>query len=347
MKKFLLVFFGFAAICFAHGKTVFISGGAGFIGSNFLEYMFEKYPDYRFIVLDALTYAGSLENIPYSIQQSNRFRFIHGNVTDGLLVEQIMAESDFVIHFAAETHVARSIDDDEVFFQTDVMGTRCMMSALLKHAKTVKRFIHMSTSEVYGTAEEAKPMTEGHPLNPRSPYAAAKAGADRLVYAYGCTFDVPVVIVRPFNNYGPRQHPEKMLPRFITAVLQNKPLEIHGTGDQCRDWIHTFDTCVALDRILHEENFSKLKNLTINIGSAKATSVLEIALKVLEAFHLPLTYLKFVDERPGQVACHLASTALAQELLDWQPQIDLATGLAQTIDWYVNHPLYWREKCGD
>ncbi len=325
-------------------KTVLITGGAGFIGSNFVSYLYEKYPEYDLIVLDALTYAGSLENIDPAILGSERFRFIHGSVADCSLVEKVMGECQLVVHFAAETHVTRSIADDLVFFVTDVLGTRALMSALVKHAKTVERFIHVSTSEVYGTAEEGRPMDEEHPLNPRSPYAAAKAGADRLVYAYGCTFDVPVVTVRPFNNYGPRQHPEKMIPRFIAAAIQKKPLQIHGTGDQCRDWVHTSDVAAALDAILHYPDFSKLQNQAINLGSGKATSVMEIAQAVLEAFDLPPTFLEFVDERPGQVACHLAEIGKAASLLDWKARTCLKEGLANTIEWYVNNPTYWRNR---
>ena len=343
-KIFILVFTFISSAIFADSsKTILITGGAGFIGSNFLQYMYEKYPDYRFIVLDALTYAGSLENISPAIQQSDRFEFIHGSVCNFPLVDQVMARSQLVVHFAAETHVPRSIEADEVFFQTDVMGTRCMMAALLKHANTVERFIHISTSEVYGTAEGNLPMSEEHPLKPRSPYAAAKAGADRCVYAYGCTFDVPVVIVRPFNNYGPRQHPEKMIPQFITSILQQKPLQIHGDGHQSRDWIHTKDVSTALDRILHHPDFSTLKNRAINIGSARATSVLDIAHAILKAFNLPPTHMEFVADRPGQVECHLAQIDTARKLLNWAPTIGLAEGLQDTIDWYVNNPEYWKK----
>ncbi len=340
-----LVFFAGSGV-WGVEKTVLLTGAAGFIGSNFLEYMFDKYPEYRFVVLDALTYAGSLENIPGRIQLSNRFAFVHGSVVDELLVDELMASAQFVVHFAAETHVTKSIIDDMIFFNTDVMGTRAMMAALVKHKGTVERFIHISTSEVYGTAEYT-PMDEGHPLNPRSPYAAAKAAADRLAYAYACTYDIPVVIVRPFNNYGPRQHLEKMIPHFIVSAIQNEPLTIHGSGEQQRDWVHTLDVARALDRILHLPDFSLIRNQEINIGSGKATSVLHIAQRILQLFKRPETALKFVGDRPGQVVCHWSSQTKAKALLDWAPEIDIDEGIQATVEWYVQNPDRWEKMKDD
>lgn len=322
-------------------KVVFLTGAAGFIGSNFLKYMFAKYPTYHFIVLDLLTYAGTLDNIPTYIQHSARFTFVHGSVTDQQLVEKLMSTSNFVVHFAAESHVTRSIVDDFKFFETDVMGTRAMIAALVKYAHTVERYIHISTSEVCGTAEQDF-MDEDHPINPRSPYAAAKAGADRLVYAYWCTFDIPAVIVRPFNNYGPQQHVEKLIPRLITQAIQNQPLTIHGTGLQQRDWVHTHDIARALDKALHCD-FSKIKNQVIHLGSGRATSVLEIAEIIRQHFDLPPASLQFVIDRPGQVACHISSTHKAYELLNWQAEIPLEIGIQEVIAWYKNNPERWKK----
>ena len=326
-----------------HHKTVFLTGAAGFIGSNFLEYMFDKYPDYQFVVLDALTYAGSLDNIPEHIRQSDRFKFLRGSVTNFSLVDEIMSHANFVVHFAAESHVEKSINESDVFFETDTMGTYFMVKALLNHANTVERFIHISTAEVYGTAEY-DPMDEKHPLNPRSPYAASKAAADRIVYAFSCTYDIPAVIVRPFNNYGPRQHVEKMIPKFIVSAINNEPLTIHGSGEQVRDWVHTYDVCVALDKILHIPNFSKIKNQEINIASSNVVSVLDIAKLILQHFNLPQSdYLHFTNDRPGQVMRHSASHQKAKTLLDWEPSIDMEKGLKMTIEWYLNHPSYWKD----
>jgi len=260
-------------------KTVLLTGAAGFIGSNFLRYCFDAYPEYHFIVLDALTYAGNQDNIPDSIKTSPRFSFWYGSVTNASLVQTVMEQADWVIHFAAETHVARSIFDNTKFFETDVIGTQVMMNTLLK-AKHIEKFFHISTSEVYGSGH-SQPMDENYALNPCSPYASAKVGADRLVYSYWKTYDVPAVIIRPFNNYGPYQHLEKMIPRFITSALQDRPLTIHGDGSACRDWLYVEDHCQALDRLLHVD-FSTICNQVINIGTGKATSNLEVAETILE-----------------------------------------------------------------
>lgn len=324
-------------------RTVLLTGAAGFIGSNFLKFMFDKYPDYQFIVLDVLTYAGTLDNIPKYIQESDRFNFVKGSVVDEALVDSLVGQSNFVVHFAAETHVTRSILDDKAFFDTDVQGTRAMMAALVRHTDTVERFIHISTSEVYGTAEY-EPMDELHPLNPRSPYAAAKAGADRLVYAYSCTYDIPVVIIRPFNNYGPHQHVEKMIPHFITNALEGKSITVHGNGSQKRDWIYVEDTCRGLDKVLHINDFLKVKNQEINFGSEAAISVLDIAGMIMNELNLSDQFLVFTKDRPGQVECHIGSYAKAYRLLGWKPETEFVDGLRNTIKWYQENQLLWQHN---
>ena len=325
---------------FEGDKVVLLTGAAGFIGSNFLQYMFDKYDGYYFIILDALTYAGNIDNIPRYIRDSDRFSFFYGSVTNYQIVDMLMQHADFVVHFAAESHVTRSICDDTTFFDTDVMGTRVMMTALVKHAKKVKRFIHISTSEVLGTAE-TDPMGEDHPINPRSPYAAAKAGADRLVYSYCCTYDVPAVIIRPFNNYGPKQHLEKVIARFITSAIQKRPLTVHGDGLQERDWVHTYDVSRALDHILHAGDFSKIKHQVIHIGSGVPTSILDIARAVCKRFNLSEEYIKFIGDRPGQVRRHISSTKKSQDLLGWKAEISLDDGLNRTIEWYEQNRNHW------
>ena len=212
-------------------KTILVTGGAGFIGSNFVRYLYEKYPEYRLVVLDALTYAGNVRNLPVDINDgsNDRLAFWYGNVRNGELVDTLVSEADVVMHFAAESHVTRSIYDNLLFFETDVLGTQAVANAVLKYRHRVERFIHISTSEVYGTASTEK-MDESHQLCPLSPYASAKCGADRLVYSYWQTYKIPAVIVRPFNNYGPYQHLEKVVPRFITSCLLGEPLTVHGDG---------------------------------------------------------------------------------------------------------------------
>lgn len=341
-KIHLFIFLLISLIHTIDAKNVLITGGAGFIGSNFINYMFDKYHDYHFTVLDKLTYAGNLKNIKEEVRLSDRFTFVQGCITNAELVDSLMSTADLVVHFAAESHVSRSIVDDYIFFETDVLGTRSLMAALVKHRKRVERFIHISTSEVFGTAEEFH-MSEDHPINPRTPYAAAKAGADRLVYAYWCTYDVPAVIVRPFNNYGPNQHVEKLIPRLIAQAIQGVPLTIHGNGEQKRDWVHTHDIARALDLILHADNFSRIKNQVINLGSGIATSVNEIADAILECFNLPADYKHYTKDRPGQVMLHISDTKKALELLGWQPKITLRQGLKSVIDWYKNNVDHWCE----
>jgi dTDP-glucose 4,6-dehydratase len=323
-------------------KTVLLTGAAGFIGSNFLKYMFDKYPSYNFIVLDALTYAGNMNNIPKYIKDSPRFAFWYGSVTNYSLVEQLTAQAHFIVHFAAESHVTRSLFDNKSFIDTDVMGTQIMMDALVKH-KNVERFIHISTSEVYGTAQ-TEPMAECHPLNPRSPYAAAKVGADRLVYSYCCAYDVPAVIIRPFNNFGPNQHPEKVIPRFITSLLKDEPLTIHGDGTAKRDWVYVLDVCRGLDLVLHHENFDAIKHQVINFGSGTAISVIEIAKMLLEYFELPDSYLKFIGDRPGQVQTHIAATQKAENLLGWKVEKSLKDTLGEVIEWYRSNETWWENS---
>ncbi|MBU2549585.1 MAG: GDP-mannose 4,6-dehydratase [Proteobacteria bacterium] len=224
-------------------KTILVTGGAGFIGSNFVRYWYENYPDDKIIVLDTLNYAGRFQNIPAMIHKdADRFEFFLGSVLSVEIVNTLVERSDIIVHFAAETHVTRSIYESRHFFEVDVLGTHTIANAVLKYCDTVERFIHVSTSEVYGTAI-TRPMTEDHPLNSCSPYASAKSGADRLVYSYYYTYGVPAVILRPFNQYGPYQHLEKVIPRFITSALRDIPLTVHGNGYAMRDWLYVDDTC--------------------------------------------------------------------------------------------------------
>lgn len=322
-------------------KTVLLTGAAGFIGSHVLEHLFTRYLQYHFLVLDALTYAGNKKNISQEIRDSERFEFWYGDVTNPYIVHALMSRAELVVHLAAETHVARSIFDNSRFFHTDVIGTQVMMNTLLM-CKNVERFIHISTSEVYGTAR-AEPMTEEHLLHPLSPYAGAKAGADRLVYSYWSYADLPALILRPFNTYGPSQHLEKMVPRFITSALKDEPLTIHGTGTAARDWVYVTDICAAIDKALHVKDFSAIKNQVINIGTGKATSVIEVARLILRKLGKPGRLLRHIGDRPGQVKKHLSSTKKAKRLLNWKANIPLPDGLERTIEWYKNNESVWRE----
>ena len=325
-------------------KTFLVTGGAGFIGSNFVHHIFKKYPDYRILVLDLLTYAGSVDNLPidfHSANSSGRIEFWYGDVQNASLVDSLVKRANVVVHFAAETHVTRSIFDNHHFFETDVLGTQVISNAVLR-ADNVERFVHISTSEVYGTAEGAL-MDESHPLMPLSPYAAAKAGADRLVYSYWATYQLPAVIVRPFNNYGPRQHLEKAVPRFITSCLLDEPLRVHGDGSAARDWIHVGDTCEAIDLIAHCESGLVLGEV-INLGTGVSRSVADIARAVVAQMHKPASLITYVGDRPGQVFRHTADAAKAQRLVGWKPQTSFEQGLAETIAWYRDNRSIWQKQ---
>lgn len=322
-------------------KTILVTGGAGFIGSNFVKHIFSKYDNYKIVVLDALTYAGNLENIPQNIRDSKRFEFWYGNLNNLDLVSDLVSNSDIVVHFAAETHVARSLYLNRVFFITDVLGTQSIVNAVLKYSDRVERFVHISTSEIYGSAIY-KPMDEGHPLNPTTPYAAAKAGADRLVYSYIKSYDLPGIIIRPFNNYGPHQHLEKVIPRFITSAILKEPLTIHGDGSASRDWIYVEDTAIAIDNAMHAP-IEKVQEEVFNIGTGTDKSVYEIAKMILREFELDDTYLTFMEERSGQVQKHLSSTGKAEQLLGFKAEISFEKGLQKTIKWYKENKHIWEK----
>ncbi len=325
-------------------KTVLVTGGAGFIGSNFVRYIYNKYPDYKIIVLDALTYAGNIENFPVNINESNgdRFVFWYGNVRNAELVDTLMSQSDMVVHFAAETHVTRSIYDNFLFFETDVLGTQTIANAILKYKDKVQRFIHISTSEVYGTATGPL-MNEDHPLMPMSPYASAKAGADRLVYSYWATYDLPVTIVRPFNNYGPYQHLEKAVPRFVTSCLLNEPIRVHGDGSASRDYVFVEDVCRAVDTILHADS-QKVKGEVFNVATAVHRSILSIAKDVVRMMGQDESLISFVGDRPGQVFRHTGDIKKIAAAFDWQPRVSWEDGLEKTIKWYTDNRKWWEKQ---
>jgi len=323
-------------------KKIFITGAAGFIGSNVLEYLFDTYPDYSFTVLDALTYAGNLKNIPPAIQKSPRFQFIYGDIRNATIVDSLVATSDIVIHFAAETHVTRSIHDNIKFFETDVLGTQAVTNAVHHHRRTVERFLHISTCEVYGAAIKKK-MDENHLLNPHSPYAAAKAGADRLVYSYFVTYKTPITILRPFNIFGPKQHLEKLVPRFITSAILNEPLTVHGDGKAQRDFMHVSDVANAVDILIHAP-LEKVVGEVFNVGSGKAISNLAIAEAIVKYMKISPSKIKFVGERPGQVSTFACDYRKINKLFGWKPMKKFNTGLKETIAWYSNNKSLWEDQ---
>jgi dTDP-glucose 4,6-dehydratase len=324
-------------------KPVLTTGGAGFIGSNFAHYLYEKYPDYRLVVLDALTYAASIENLPGQINdKDSRVRFWYGNVTNAELVDTLVSEADIVVHFAAETHVTRSIYDNLLFFQTDVIGTQVISNAVVKARDRVERFIHISSSEVYGTAVSGS-MNEDHPYNPMSPYASAKCGADRLVYSYYATYGIPAVIVRPFNNFGSRQHLEKVIPRFITSVLLDEPLTVHGEGGAARDFLHASDTCRAIDLIMHAP-VAKVAGEAFNVASGQDRTILSLAQDVVRLMKSDPKQINFISDRPGQVMRHTGDYSKIERVLGWKPQTGWELGLEQTVRWFRDNRAWWEKQ---
>jgi dTDP-glucose 4,6-dehydratase len=326
-------------------QTILITGGAGFIGSNFAHYIVDKYPDYRVVVLDALTYAGSTDNLPAAMlttRPGDRLRFWYGNVCNAELVNTLVSEADVIVHFAAETHVTRSIYDNLLFFQTDVLGTQTVTNAVLKSGKRVRRFVHISTSEVYGTAT-AERMSEEHPLNPMSPYASAKCGADRLVYSYWATYGIPAVIVRPFNNFGPRQHLEKVVPRFITSVLLNEDLIVHGDGKAARDFVFVEDVCRAIDLVVHAAE-AKVVGEAFNIASGQHRPIADIARDIADIMSYDRRKIRFAGDRPGQVLRHSGDIAKIARVLGWEPQVSWQEGLTRSIAWYKENTKWWEKQ---
>ena len=321
----------------ANTKRVLVTGGAGFIAANFIRHLLRKTP-YEVVSLDALTYAGNVDNLA-DVMSHERLSFVHGDIRDASLVQDVVSEVDVIVNAAAESHVEKSIEKGaRDFVTTNVEGTQILLDAI--RAQPVERFILFSSSEVYGTAVRA-PMDEEHPLNPRSPYAATKAGADRLAYSYFVTYGLPIVIARPFNNYGPRQHPEKVIPRFITQALQDEPLTIHGDGHASRDWLYVDDDAEAIEAVI-EADLDRVAGEVINVATGVDISISDVADLVLSLLGKRESLKMHVEERPGQVDRHIGSTEKAERLLGWRARTSFEDGLARTIAWYRENEAWWR-----
>ncbi len=318
-------------------KRVLVTGGAGFISSNVIRHLLEA-TEYDVVSLDALTYAGNLENLA-DVMSHERLAFVHGDIRNAELVAEIVAEVDVIVNAAAESHVEKSIlEGASEFVTTNVEGTQVLLDAI--RSAPVERFVLISSSEVYGTAE-SDPMDEEHPLNPRSPYAATKAGADRLAYSYFVTYGLPIVTLRPFNNYGPRQHWEKVVPRFITSALAGEPLTVHGDGHASRDWLYVEDDAEAIVAAI-EADLDAVAGEVINVATGVDVSVSDIADLVLDMLGKPASLKSNVDERPGQVDRHIGSTEKAERLLGWRANTSFAEGLERTVAWYRDNEAWWR-----
>lgn len=323
-----------------------ITGGAGFIGSNFIHHILSEYPDYKIVNLDKLTYAGNLDNLS-DIQNNKNYTFVKGDITDQPVIEKILLDRtglekiDIIVNFAAETHVDRSIYDPKVFAQTNIIGTQNLMDAAIKYK--IPKFIQISTDEVYGSVEEGV-FTEESNLAPNSPYSASKASADLLCRSYFKTFNFPVIITRSCNNFGPYQFPEKLLPLFISNALSDKELPLYGDGLNVRDWIYVEDNCRAIDLIMHKGKIGEV----YNISSNNEKTNLEITKLILRKLDKPESLIKFVKDRPAHDRRYALSSNKLQESLGWKPKYSFKQGIDKTVDWYLNNRVWWEKvKSGE
>jgi dTDP-glucose 4,6-dehydratase len=316
------------------GSRVLVTGGAGFIGSNFVHHFLRRFPGAHVVVLDALTYAGRRENLEGIGPE--RLTFVHGDIRDPAAVALAMQGCDLAINFAAESHVDRSIEAPGEFIQTDVHG----VFVLCEEARRigVRRFLQVSTDEVYGEVLEGA-ATEDWPLMPRSPYAASKAGGDRLAFAYWATYGLPVVVTRCSNNYGPRQYPEKLVPLFVTNALEDRPLPVYGNGLNRRDWIHVEDHCAALVALLGHPG---IEGETFNIGAGNELDVLTITAAILKHLGKPGTLLQHVEDRPGHDRRYALDCSRIARLAGWRPAVAFGEGIRETVEWYRANEAWWR-----
>ncbi len=310
-----------------------VTGGAGFIGTNFVR-LVSKETDHEIVVLDKLTYAGNRENISDLIDAGD-LEFLQGDVCDPIFVEKAIEGCDACVHFAAETHVDRSIAEAGTFVNTDVYGTFVMLEAARK--SEVDRFIHISTDEVYGESA-GMPCPEEAPLMPKSPYAASKAGADRLAFAYHATYDLPVVVTRCVNNYGAWQHPEKAIPLFTICALLDHPLPVYGTGENRREWIHADDHCRALLTLLEADGVA---GEVFNIGTGERRSTLQVAQAVVDAMEKPRSLVSLVEDRPGHVLSHAVDSEKLMRVTDWRPIHQFDESVPEVVSWYASQARWW------
>ncbi len=314
-------------------KTILVTGGAGFIGSNFVRFMVHKYSDYKIVVLDALTYAGNRENLQ-DLEDLPNFEFHQGNICDRQMVETLVSRCQVIINFAAETHVDRSILEAGSFIQTDVVGTFTLLEAARKY--TVERYIQISTDEVYGSIEKGS-FSEESPLQPNSPYSASKASGDLLIRAYHRTYGFPGIITRSSNNYGPYQYPEKLIPLFITNAMEDQPLPLYGDGKNVRDWLYVQDNCEAIDVVLHHGKDGEV----YNIGGGNELENIRITEMILKLLKKPKSLIKPVPDRQGHDRRYSVSIDKMAKL-NWHPRYDFQQAMAQTVAWYRENEEWWR-----
>lgn len=307
-----------------------VTGGAGFIGSCFVRHVLKKHPDYKIINLDALTYAGNIENLD-DIKGSPNYKFVHGNICNRNLARELISEVDCVVNFAAESHVDNSIKHPEIFVETNIQGTLNLLQASKEFG--VDRYLQVSTDEVYGTLGKTGYFYETTPLAPNSPYSASKAGADMLVRAYFETYKMPVLNTRCSNNYGPYQYPEKLIPFFISKLLKGEKVPVYGDGLNVRDWLYVYDHCEAIDTVLHKGKAGEV----YNIGGHNEKTNMEITKLILNAMGKDESYIQYVEDRLGHDRRYAISNDKITSELGWAPSITFEEGIKLTIDWYLNN----------
>lgn len=315
-----------------------VTGGAGFIGSNFIHYWLKKHPVDWIVNFDKLTYAGNLNNLK-DIEKDPHYRFVKGDIGDGRAVDQVMKGIDIVVHFAAESHVDRSITGPQIFLQTNVLGTQVILDAAVRHR--IKHFHHVSTDEVYGALPDKNQdkFDETWPFRPNSPYAASKAASDCLARAYWRTYGLPVTITNCSNNYGPYQYPEKLIPLFATNLIDDKKVPVYGDGQQVRDWLHVLDHCRAIDLVLKKGQVGE----TYCVGGlTKDVCNLELTKKILKIMGKNDSMIDHVKDRPGHDRRYSVNWSKIKKQLGWQPEYDFDQGLQETIAWYQHHESWWR-----
>lgn len=318
---------------------ILLTGGAGFIGANFVRLLRVWRPDWRIVNLDALTYAGSRDFLPHEGDAGHVF--VHGDIRDAALVDRRMGDVDAVVHMAAESHVDRSIDGPARFVETNVLGTQVLLEAARRHG--VGRFVHVSTDEVYGALGPTGAFTEDSPIAPSSPYAASKAASDLLALAYAHTWNMDVVVTRCSNNYGPRQHPEKLIPRMLACALAERPLPVYGDGSNVRDWIHVEDHCAGVLAALERGRAGRV----YNFGARSERSNLDIVHGLLERLGKPRSLVRFVGDRPGHDWRYAIDPRRAEEELGWHPSHAFEAGLDATVAWYLEHRAWWEPRAVD
>ena len=314
--------------------NLLITGGSGFIGSNFIRHMLEKYPNCKIFNLDKLTYAGNPDNLK-DIENNPKYSFVRGDICDPAVVDKVMQNVNHVVHFAAESHVDRSIEDGLVFVRTNVLGTYTLLESAMKHG--IMKFIHVSTDEVYGSIKEGS-FKETDMLTPSSPYSSSKAGSDLIAQSYYITYKLPVIITRCTNNFGPYQYPEKLIPLFITNLLENRNVPVYGTGKNVRDWIYVLDHCRAIDFVLHNGSIGEI----YNIGGGVEKTNLEITWKILAMLSKDESMIEYVKDRPGHDLRYSLDCSKLREL-GWRPEYNFDEALAETIKWYVENRWWWEK----